>query len=96
MVINSNKTALEQFMDGLIFFNILVVLQNNSNLFEDFMCLDHIKLTYQTFEQITNIVISVVGSTKRSIENRCLSFWRDYLLGCDGKYSMKFINKKIS
>lgn len=48
------------------------------------MCEKHIKLTAQFVEDLFNFTLSEVGSNRRSAENVVLTFWRDFLLDCEG------------
>ncbi|CAH0556962.1 unnamed protein product [Brassicogethes aeneus] len=77
------RPALEQFQEGLSTGNILTLFKSYPNIFKEFLCGDQGPITANTFEQMYEIDFSEVGSSKRQIENRIITFWRDYVLDAE-------------
>ncbi|XP_031329222.1 uncharacterized protein LOC116160215 [Photinus pyralis] len=76
------RPALEQFREGLNTGMIYELLKSHPNLFQNTMCQTE-DITSNTLEKLFSIMYSEQGSSKRSIENRIISFWRDFLLDCE-------------
>lgn len=89
--INRNREALKQFVDGLKCCNVYDYLIKYPMLFKNPMCDNSEKLTAQIIEDIFEIVYSSVGSNSRRLENKAITYFRDYLLDCEGMYIFKCI-----
>ncbi|XP_031328077.1 G2/M phase-specific E3 ubiquitin-protein ligase-like [Photinus pyralis] len=76
------RPALGQFREGLNTGMIYELLKSHPNLFQNTMCQTE-DITSNTLEKLFSIMYSEQGSSKRSIENRIISFWRDFLLDCE-------------
>lgn len=72
-------------MEGLQTCNILELIQSHPNLFIEIMCNDKPQLNAKIINEICTINFSEMGSNKRQKESMIVSFWKDYLLDCEGK-----------
>ncbi|KAF5276642.1 hypothetical protein FQR65_LT16244 [Abscondita terminalis] len=82
-VLYRTRPAVEQLICGLETRNVYHMMQKNPNLFKSVFCGDKTKLLAATLMNMFQVTYSEVGSNKRNLENRIISFWRDYLLDCE-------------
>ncbi|KAF5276798.1 hypothetical protein FQR65_LT16177 [Abscondita terminalis] len=79
----AKKEAIEQFQNGLSTGNILEYMKQSPDLFKDIMCGSKVLITASILQNLFIIEYSEIGSSKRIIENRTISFWRDFLIDCE-------------
>lgn len=84
--------ALEQFEEGLNTLHLLDKLKVFESDFKKLMCSSESKLTVDSLHSLFVVKFSEAGSNKRVIESKILSFWKDYLLDCQGKFSCVFLH----
>ena len=73
-----------RFKEGLATLNVGIALEQHPSLFRSFMCCTKTNLTADAVEDIFQVELSALGSTKRQDETRVLGYWRDYLLYVEG------------
>ncbi|CAH0547674.1 unnamed protein product [Brassicogethes aeneus] len=81
------RPALKQLKNGLETGNVLNLMKKYPEVFKKVMCGDKIELTADFMQNLFSVEFSEIGSSKRLIENRIISFWRDFILDCSGMYS---------
>lgn len=69
----------KQFIEGLKMCNIYDHIKTYPYLFEALFCEEKSTITSDSLENIFEIVYSELGSSKRMLENRAISYFRDYL-----------------
>ncbi|XP_031334066.1 G2/M phase-specific E3 ubiquitin-protein ligase-like [Photinus pyralis] len=80
---NRIRPALEQFELGLATGHVLNLIKDHPNLFEDIMCGENNSITSKDLNSLFNITYSEINSSARLLENKSISFWRDFLLDCE-------------
>lgn len=78
------EQALKQFIDGLRMGGLYDKMIEYPNLFEPVFCQEEVPISAQSFEELfKKIEYSEHGSNKRILENRAISYFRDYLVDCE-------------
>ncbi|KAI4891458.1 hypothetical protein NFI96_024367 [Prochilodus magdalenae] len=72
--------SIQRFKEGLATLNVGNALEQHPSLFRSVMCCTKTNLTADAVEDIFQVELSALGSTKRQDETRVLGYWRDYLL----------------
>lgn len=52
--------------------------------FETVLCYNKPELSAKKIDEIFIPILSPTGSNQRILENKCLAFWKDFLLDCEG------------
>lgn len=65
--------------------NIYDHIKTYPHLFEALFCEEKSTITSDSLENIFEIVYSELGSSKRMLENRAISYFRDYLADCESE-----------
>ncbi|XP_031333806.1 uncharacterized protein LOC116176150 [Photinus pyralis] len=77
------EEPIKQFIEGLKTCDIYNQIREYPRLFKDMFCKDQMILTGETLENIFQIEYSDIGSTQRDLENRAMSYFRDYIGDCE-------------
>ncbi|CAH0558338.1 unnamed protein product [Brassicogethes aeneus] len=77
------ETAINQFIEGIKTCNIYEYIRLYPHLFQYLFCEEKLQLTADDLENIFVIKYSPMGSNKRLLENRAVSYFRDYLVDCE-------------
>ncbi|KAB0790677.1 hypothetical protein PPYR_12030 [Photinus pyralis] len=80
--VNVIHEALGQLLNGLKTCNILEHIRQYPNLFKDIMC-SKPSLTAERLENLLLPEWSEAGSNRRHIENRVITYFRDYIIDCE-------------
>lgn len=84
------EEPLNQLIEGLQTCGIYEEMKAFPHLFKEVFCNDKRIVTADVLEKIFDIEYSEAGSNRREIENRAISYFRDYILDCEGKASYSF------
>ncbi|KAB0803118.1 hypothetical protein PPYR_00088 [Photinus pyralis] len=79
--------ALFQFMEGLKTCNVYEYLTKYPHLFKRYMCNDIIAITAEDLDNLFEVSYSAIGSNTRKVENKVITYFRDFLLDCEGNNS---------
>lgn len=60
-------------------------MRRHPSLFQNIMCENKIYLTATALIELFTVVYSEINSSQRQLENRTITFWRDFLQDCEGK-----------
>ncbi|CAG9819138.1 unnamed protein product [Phaedon cochleariae] len=82
-VINIIQEALAQFIDGLKTCNVHEYMVKFPDLFMSPMCDDVGIITAEDLERLFEVKYSTIGSNTRKVENKVITYFRDYLLECE-------------
>ncbi|KAK5646175.1 hypothetical protein RI129_004639 [Pyrocoelia pectoralis] len=85
--INRIQEPLNQFKLGLETCNVYHNVRTQSDMFKSAFCDTKINITARFLEEIFKIRYSEIGSNARNTENRIISYFRDYILDCEGEPS---------
>lgn len=58
---------------------------NHSEHFKELFCCEKTKVSAMLLENLFKPQLAEPGSNRRNTENRILTFWRDFLLDCEGE-----------
>lgn len=78
------EEPLNQLIEGLQTCGIYEKMKAYPHIFKDVFCNDKRIVTAEVLEKVFDIEYSEAGSNKREIENRAISYFRDYILDCEG------------
>ncbi|KAL1516250.1 hypothetical protein ABEB36_000169 [Hypothenemus hampei] len=91
-MIHRTMRALEQFREGLNIFQLVDKMKVFKEEFRQLMCYTNCKFTASQIYSMFKIKFSETGNNKRNVESKILSFWKDYLLDCEGNYTSNIRN----
>ena len=80
-------------MEGLKTLDMLTTIQKHPRLFEPLFCGTVQQMTALAFEEIFHIEKRDVGTNRRSVEERLITYWRDFLQDCEGY--INFLRKSL-
>lgn len=86
------EEPLNQLIEGLQKCGIYKQMKAYPHLFKDVFCDDKRIVTSEVFEKIFDIEYSEAGFNRREIENMAISYFRDYILDCEGKAYNSFFD----
>jgi hypothetical protein len=84
-VIDKACSALTQFKEGLSTLNVLPLMQQHPNLFENVFCHRAKPITAAEIDGLFRICYSEEGTRQRGQEELIVMYWRDYLQDRQGK-----------
>ncbi|XP_062600097.1 G2/M phase-specific E3 ubiquitin-protein ligase-like [Saccostrea cucullata] len=73
------RTAFDRFKSGLQTLGVLATIQSYPESFRDCLMFTNIKLTAISMEDIFRPCVSPTGSNRRTVEDRLVGYWRDFL-----------------
>lgn len=77
------RPALDQLIDGLNTLNFLNRVSQFSSQLKSLFCYQEITITAEMLKSLFVPLLSEVGSNRRTVENRILAYWRDYIIDCE-------------
>ena len=87
VLVDHTRCLLEELLDGLKVMGVLAAIQRHPERFREVFCKRNTELDAVMFDLIFEIHLAEEGTNIRSIQEKAVVFWRDFLQDCYGEFT---------